>query len=376
MEMVKMLKIRIYPGENDKSLLIDSMHAYVAGCNYVSEYVYTSENLSAVSVQKEIYHQIRKAFSLPAQMACNVVRQVAGAYKTVRENGHEWTKCRFRSPVMTLSWNRDYSLNNERFSIGTLNGRIRVDYARAGIEQYFDKSVYRFGAGKIIYRHGKFYLYVSVKYDVDELNDENVTKVIGHDRGIRFLVTSYDSDGKTSFVSGNEVKQKRAHYKLLRKQLQKKGTPSARRRLKSIGQRENRWMSDVNHRISKALVESNPKGTLHVLEDLKGIRSATERVCVRNRYVSVSWAYYDLEQKLTYKALEHGQKVIKVDPRYTSQRCPVCGHTEKGNRNKEKHVFCCRQCGYTSNDDRTGAMNIYRKGIEYLSKTHGSHIPA
>ncbi len=123
--------------------------------------------------------------------------------------------------------------------------------------------------------------------------------------------------------------------------------------------------------LSKALVESNPKGTLHVLEDLKGIRSATERVRVRNRYVSVSWAYYDLEQKLTYKALEHGQKVIKVDPKYTSQRCPVCGHTERGNRNKNKHMFCCRHCGYTSNDDRIGAMNICRKGIEYL----GSRIP-
>jgi predicted RNA-binding Zn-ribbon protein involved in translation (DUF1610 family) len=81
--------------------------------------------------------------------------------------------------------------------------------------------------------------------------------------------------------------------------------------------------------------------------------------------------YYDLEQKLIYKALEHGQKVIKVDPKYTSQRCPVCGHTERGNRNKDKHMFCCRHCGYTSNDDRIGAMNICRKGIEYL----GSRIP-
>ncbi len=371
MEMVKMLKIRIYPDEEDKALLIESMHAYISGCNYVSEYVFTSKDLSAASVQKETYYHIREAFSLPAQMACNVARQVTGAYKTIKENGHEWTKCRFRSPVMTLSWNRDYSLNNERFSIGTLKGRIRTDYARTGIEQYFDKSVYRFGAGKILYKHGKFFLYVSVKYDVDELNDENITKVVGHDRGIRFLVTSYDSNGKTSFISGSEVKQKRGHYKLLRKQLQKKGTPSARRRLKSIGQRENRWMSDVNHQISKALVESNPKGTLHVLEDLKGIRSATERVRVRNRYVSVSWAYHDLEQKLIYKALEHGQKVIKVDPKYTSQRCPVCGHTERGNRNKDKHMFCCRHCGYTSNDDRIGAMNICRKGIEYL----GSRIP-
>ncbi|MFR0770056.1 MAG: zinc ribbon domain-containing protein [Dysosmobacter sp.] len=25
---------------------------------------------------------------------------------------------------------------------------------------------------------------------------------------------------------------------------------------------------------------------------------------------------------------------MKVNPRYTSQCCPVCGHTEKANRNK------------------------------------------
>ena len=132
------------------------------------------------------------------------------------------------------------------------------------------------------------------------------------------------------------MKQKCAHYKLLRKQLQQVGTPSSRRRLKSIGQRENRWMQDVNHCISKALVVNNPQGTLHVLEDLTGIRSAAERVCVKDRYVLVSWSYYDLEQKLIYKAMEHGQKVIKVNLRYTSQTCPKCGHIDKKNREKQK----------------------------------------
>ena len=45
---------------------------------------------------------------------------------------------------------------------------------------------------------------------------------------------------------------------------------------------------------------------------------------------------------------------------------PVCGHTEQMNRNKKLHFFCCRNCNYKSNDDRIGAMNLYRKGIEYL----------
>ena len=70
----------------------------------------------------------------------------------------------------------------------------------------------------------------------------------------------------------------------------------------SLG-RENRWMQDINHKVSKALVENNPKHTLFVLEDLTGIRSATEKVKAKDRYVSVSWSFYDLEQKIRYKAI-------------------------------------------------------------------------
>ncbi|MBO7676466.1 MAG: transposase, partial [Erysipelotrichaceae bacterium] len=75
---------------------------------------------------------------------------------------------------------------------------------------------------------------------------------------------------------------------------------------------------------------------------------------------------------LIYKANEHGQKVIKVNSRYTSQTCPKCGHIDKTNRDKQKHNFCCRNCGYTSNDDRIGAMNLYRMGIEYLVESQAS----
>ena len=89
--------------------------------------------------------------------------------------------------------------------------------------------------------------------------------------------------------------------------------PSARRRLLAIGQREHRWTQDVNHQVSKTLVTNNPKHTLFVLEDLSGVRNATERVRTKNRYVSVSWSFYDLEQKLIYKAKQNQSTVIKVD---------------------------------------------------------------
>jgi putative transposase len=172
--------------------------------------------------------------------------------------------------------------------------------------------------------------------------------------------------GITTFFRGRWMKDKRAHFQRIRKSLQKRGTRSARRRLKAIGQRENRWMTHVNHVVSKALVEQAGSNTLFVLEDLSGVRERTERVHKKDRSVTVSWAFYQLRQMIEYKAKMNQSAVLVVQPHYTSQTCPKCGHTEKANRNKKKHIFCCRTCEYTSNDDRIGAMNLHRKGMEYL----------
>ncbi len=366
MQQTVTAKLQILVSPSDKQIICETMRAYSDACNYVSEYIYKTHNLSRYSVQEDTYHQVREVYGLRSQMAVSCVRTVIAKYKTILENQKEWIKPVFRLPQLDLVWNRDYSLTKiGLFSVNTLNGRIKVSFYKNGFEQYFADGC-KFGTAKLVNKHGRFFLHIPVTYEISELTKNEVSNVVGIDRGIRFLAATYDSNGKSVFYDGNDVKQKRAHYKTLRKQLQQVGTPSSRRRIKAIGQRENRWMNDVNHCISKALVESNPDGSLFVIEDLSGVRSATERVRVKDRYVSVSWSYYDLEQKLTYKALKHHQLVEKVNPAYTSQTCPKCGHTEKANRNKKLHLFCCKNCGYKSNDDRIGAMNLHRMGIELL----------
>ena len=360
-------KLQILINPSDKHIICDTMKAYSDACNYVSNYIYKTHNLSRYSVQTATYYQVREIYGLRSQMAVSCVRTVIARYKTILENQNEWIKPLFKKPQLDLVWNRDYSLNskNDIFSVNTLNGRIKVSFYKNGFEQYFSND-FKFGTAKLVNKHGKFYLHIPITYEISELKQSEVSNIVGIDRGLRFLATTYDSNGKSIFYNGNVVKQKRAHYKDLRKQLQQVGTPSSRRRLKAIGQRENRWMQDVNHCISKALVESNPDGSLFVIEDLSGVRSVTERVRIKDRYAFVSWSYYDLEQKLSYKALKHHQLVEKVNPAYTSQACPKCGHTEKSNRNKKLHIFCCKNCGYQSNDDRIGAMNLHRMGTELL----------
>ncbi|MDU5587623.1 MAG: transposase [Finegoldia magna] len=371
-QMTITAKIQIIATDGDKYLLDQTMSIYRDACNYVSDYVFQTHDLKQFSLNKVLYSTLREKFGLKSQMTQSVLKTVIARYRTILENQNKWIRPTFKKPQYDLVWNRDYSLTQNCFSVNTLNGRVKLPYFAEGMSKYFDNTIYRFGTAKLINKHGKYYLHIPVTYDAEESNISDICNVVGVDRGINFVVATYDSNHKSGFVSGKAIKQKRANYSKLRKQLQKRQTPSSRRRLKAIGQRENRWMQGVNHCISKALVENNPKHTLFVLEELTGIRNATERVKTKDRYVSVSWSFYDLEQKLIYKAKQNQSSVIKVDPRYTSQCCPVCGHTEKSNRNKKIHLFTCKNCGYQSNDDRIGAMNLYRMGINYL---YDSQVP-
>ena len=360
-------KVQIAATDTDKVLLNKTMSVYCDACNYVSDYVFRTHDLKQFSLNKILYSALREKFSLKSQMAQSVFKTVIARYKSILENQNEWIKPSFKKPQYDLVWNRDYSLTQNCFSVNTLNGRVKLPYFAEGMSKYFNHSIYRFGTAKLVNKRGKYYLHIPVTYEVEESNISDICNVVGIDRGINFVVATYDSKHKSGFVSGKAIKQKRANYSRLRKELQMRHTPSSRRRLKAIGQRENRWMQHINHQVSKALATGNPKHTLFVLEDLTGIRNATERVKTKDRYVSVSWSFYDLEQKLIYKAKQNQSSVIKVDPRYTSQCCPACGHTEKSNRNKKIHLFTCKNCGYTSNDDRIGAMNLYRMGINYLA---------
>ncbi|GAJ41533.1 RNA-guided endonuclease InsQ/TnpB family protein [Saccharococcus caldoxylosilyticus] len=370
MELTLTAKVKLNPSPEQETLLHETRSAYQRGCQYVSNMVFQNKILKQRKLHDLTYRHLRSVFSLKSQMAQSVVKTVIARYKSLQSNGHQWNLVCFKKGEYDLVWHRDYTLCGDVFSINTLHGRIKVSFERKGMERYFD-GIWKFGTAKLIYKNKKWFLHIPVFKQVEDVDLGNIRQVVGVDFGVNFLCTAYDSQGKTTFFRGKAVKQKRSHYQRLRQELQKRGTTSARRSLKKIGQRENRWMTDINHSVSKALVEKYGPNTLFVIEDLTGVRHATERVRLKDRYVTVSWAFRQLREMLEYKAMRNGSKVIAVDPKFTSQTCPKCGHTERANRDKRKHLFCCRNCGYRSNDDRIGAMNLQRKGIEYISAVTG-----
>ena len=350
-----------------------TINNYMKALNYVSKFA--AENNLYLAPQKKlhnaVYYDIRSKFDLTSQLACSVSRDVLAKYKALKTNKqlfktkkgkptNEINIPEFKRPTLTLVYNKDFSFTKDGLiSIVTLSGRKKVAYYKNDyVNQFINNSEWKYGGAILKQYKNNYYLLLTVNKEVET----TATNIVGVDLGLNFIATAYDGE-KTTFYSGKKVKEYRAHYKKIRQELQSKNTKSAKRRLKAINNRENRYINDVNHCISKALVNSNPN-SVFVVEDLTNIRPALAKVKKKDRYYMVSWSYGDLINKLEYKALLQGSTLIKVNPKYTSQTCPICGKIDKNNRNKKLHIYKCRHCGYSSNDDRIGAMNIYTKGIE------------
>ena len=95
------------------------------------------------------------------------------------------------------------------------------------------------------------------------------------------------------------------------------------------------------------------------MEDLTGIS--------KDSTFLKSWPYFDLQTKIEYKAKENGIDVIKINPKFTSQRCSKCGYISEANR-PEQSIFQCKKCGFGINADWNAALNISVPGIEKIIK--------
>ena len=376
------LKLNLTPEQ--KSAVRETSLAYRDALNYASAVAFDNgKSSNGAKLQKLVYNNLRSDFKLGAQMACNVPRQVAATFKSlqtkVKQNNEaikkRHTKKRFKgldkapryvSRTVTLNYQRDYSFKADQcVSIGTLSGRIVVPYE--GWNKHLDliKSCQNIGAAKIVYQHSSktYYLMVSLKIEVPEIDPTTITRVSGVDVGMRYLAVETDLSNKSAFYSGKASRHKANQYQKARKTLQRKDTRSAKRRLIALSGRERRFIADVNHQISKEIAKPN---SLIGLENLTGIRDRThsksgkkaskkQRRANRNK---ARWSFAELHGYIDYKANLIGSLATKVPAHYTSQSCPKCGHTSKANRPNKGLMFRCECCGYELHADLVGSRNI------------------
>ncbi|GAA4516235.1 hypothetical protein GCM10023191_086930 [Actinoallomurus oryzae] len=170
-----------------------------------------------------------------------------------------------------------------------------------------------------------------------------------------------------------------------RKRLQAKGTSAARRRLRALAGRESRMMRDVNHQLSRHLVREASVLSAHgagtgrgiAMERLNGIRDRV-RAHRSQRRILHSWAFAQQITFTRYKAERAGIAFTTVDPAYTSQTCPRCGHVTRLDR-PERGTFRCRSCSLAGHADHIAAINIATRAVEgwgAINRPHATGLPS
>lgn len=202
----------------------------------------------------------------------------------------------------------------------------------------------KWGVGQINLKDLTFTTSVTTKREIVDYTPETF---IGIDLGLNNLATLaiLDKNKKivqTKFWNGKEIRHIRKRFHKYRGGVSKIGRIDLV--IKTKGHESN-WMKNVNHNISRNIVEMarqypNP---ILVMENLR-------------RFTNLRWNFYQLRQMILYKADLNNIKTKLIEPKNTSITCYKCGYISEDNRNCLD--FKCIRCGYNIHSDLNAAINI------------------
>lgn len=315
-------------------------------------------------LHKTVYHSAR-ALGLPAdyaRMAVNATVSLARSFYGLRKNGH-----RASFPKVNGSQGIGLGVNAYRLVRNGDRWVLRVSTGVLGkylwlplcVPTKYTKSIANARGDAHLFRRGNdWYVSLPIRVSPTPTRCPGEPTFIGLDLGIVRHATVATPD-RAIFFSGKPARHQREHFADLRRRYQRRHRND---RVKASKGQESRWMRDINHQISRRIVDlaaEHPNPVI-VLERLDGIRSRVRGSKRFNRMIG-SWPFRQLADMIRYKAERVGIALVSCDPGGTSNTCPKCGHASRSNRPEQGH-FQCVCCGYQGNADYIAARNIAAAG--------------
>lgn len=352
------VKIKLLPTKEQASILSEMSETYISTINtLVSEMV--AEKKSTRKSSKDI------PVSLPSAVKNQAINDAKSVFKKVKKNKYNVIPA-LKKPVCIWN-NQNYSFNfSHIFMPIMMDGKVVKTPIRALLvdkdNRNFDLLKHKLGTLRITKQANKWIAQIAVTIPTVQ---KTGMKVMGVDLGLKVPAVAVTDDEKVRFFgNGRQNKFKKRKFRSLRKTLGKKKKINA---IRKLNDKEQRWMKDQDHKISRTIVNFAKENKVAVirLEQLANMRQ-TARTSRKNEKNLHTWSFYRLSQFIEYKANLVGIKVEYVNPRYTSQICPNCSKKNKAQGRKYK----CK-CGVEKHRDLIGAMNI-----RYAPVVDGNSQPA
>lgn len=359
--MYRTISIKIKPTQEQHQLLLATTQAFTSCYNTCLDYGWHNKTSSKRKIHQATYYPLRQRTNLPADLVIQARQKASETLKSLDQRKKRGKK--ISKPVSKLcSIRYNYKSSKINFteamvSLSTLKGRLKIPIKVSAFHKQFSSGKYC--SADLVYRQGKWYLNLVLELPTPEL--KAATDCLGLDLGVSRLAVS----SQAKFYRSKHLHSLVARHRRLRGDLQSQRSKSARKKLKRISGYWQRLQRNVNHHISRQIVDSCPPGFAIALEDLTNIRETTNPR-KEQRGVFHNWSFYQLRKFIEYKAQAKGTPVLFVNPKNTSKTCSRCGHLAPGNR-KSQTVFTCQACGISLNADFNASQNIRQLGISLLS---------
>lgn len=356
--------IKLYMPKKQKDFVTQTMNEYIKTVNRLVSFAVNDKPISEYTTA-DVDADLPSALTNQCiRDAKSIIRKYNKACRKVSSQNRKFTKqgsaIRAKEPSVPVLRRPCCYINNQNFKIRDdhiefpviIDGRSKRISVRTSLT-YRQKQILadsKLGTMRIVYKGSK--IVAQIIYEVSEPGYPDEGNIMGVDLGIKCPAVSYISDGSVKFYgNGRKNRYMRRHYSYLRKKLQRSKHTDA---VKRINNKEQRIMKDIDHKISHDIIATAVAHDVKVikLERLSNIRSTT-RTSRKNDHSLHNWSFYRLSKFIEYKAKLAGIKVEYVDPSYTSQTCPVCGHVHHAN---DRNYTC--KCGFHIHRDLLGAMNI------------------
>jgi putative transposase len=366
-EQVLTVNCRLNPTDSQAEEIEDTLKAFADTCNWINKNV-DPRLKNSVAIHHNSYQDVRTKFGLSANLAVRAINRVAGNRKTALQ-AHSSVKSFEPTSIDYDARIFAFRESDEQVSLTLLRSRQRIKLV-LGDHQRDRLRGSKPTSATLCKKGSEYYIHIQVKSEAPE--QIHIDTVLGVDLGVTDIAVT--SEGQK--FGGKTIKLIKNHYASMRAVLQQKavkGTRSTRRRCRELQKRlsgkEGRYQRQINHEISKAIVTRAQEIPAKIaLEDLTGIREGVNQKAGKSQRRRVNgWAFYQLKDFLTYKALQAGIPLVLVDPAYTSQTCHICGN--QGNRRGKS--FDCPVCMWSGDADFNGAQNIAFLG-RYVDRPGGS----
>jgi len=387
--MLRAVKIRFYPNKSQKHLLFQHFGAVRFIYNYMLDEKLRDYNLglqTSIYDLKKLLPQMKKneKFSwlkdIDSQALGESVLDIDRAFKNFFRELKKGNKKGF--PKFHSKHNSRQSFQYpQRVKINEDKNKIylpKIGWVKAKIHR--DITIIK----TVTVSVEANYFHASVLTEFQDIAESDNNETIGIDMGVtRFATLSNDSyikpinftkdlkrlkllqkqlsDKQHSRFKGDKTPQSN-NYKKLKLKVQKKHLKISNKR-KDFLHKESQKMSKYKTVIVEALKIKNMSKSSKGDRETPG-KNVKQKSGLNRSILQQSWGKFF--EMLNYKLNQNGNQLIKVDPKYTSQKCPECGTIDSKNRESQS-VFICKSCNHSGNADYIASINIKARGIHDLS---------